>query len=49
MNLEQEAAFIRTYQLQSVSGLLQAMERLCVDSATPERTIELLSDILRHL
>jgi transcriptional regulator with XRE-family HTH domain len=28
---------------------LQAMERLCVDSATPERTVDLLCDLLRKV
>jgi transcriptional regulator with XRE-family HTH domain len=31
-----------------VDTYLQAMERLCVDSATPERTVELLGDFLRE-
>ena len=31
-----------------VDTYLQAMERLCVDSATPERTVELLGDLLRE-
>jgi hypothetical protein len=31
-----------------VDVYLQAMERLCVDSATPERTVELLDDMLRR-
>jgi transcriptional regulator with XRE-family HTH domain len=31
-----------------VDTYLQAMERLCVDSATPERTVELLGDYLRE-
>ena len=31
-----------------VDTYLQAMERLCVDSATPERTVELLVDYLRE-
>ncbi|MBW8485826.1 helix-turn-helix domain-containing protein [Actinomadura sp. PM05-2] len=31
-----------------VDTYLQAMERLCVDSETPERTVELLGDLLRE-
>ncbi|MGI5167072.1 helix-turn-helix domain-containing protein [Spirillospora sp. CA-253888] len=31
-----------------VDTYLQAMERLCVDSETPERTVELLGDFLRE-
>lgn len=31
-----------------VDNYLQAMERLCVDSATPERTVEMLGDLLRE-
>lgn len=31
-----------------VDSYLQAMERLCVDSETPERTVEMLIDLLRE-